>query len=1137
MIVPVVVEGQSLRWYGRIPEIADNSIEFVQLEFRFPEDWDNMVIVAQFTQTKTYNCLLVNNRCFLPMELVAGPCEVSVFGYLNEEVTRGTTIPLKLNISRSGFVSSAETPIPPTPDLYAQLIEYFSSIAGSGGGGSGGGTINPEDIAAAVEGYLSKNPPEVPDLSDEVERAEKAASDAEAAADRAEEAAKVTTDLDTTLTQAGKAADAKAVGDAISKLSGGKDGGYYTPAVTQPNSETIQFAFTPSKADMPNVNPVTVSLPNPGGDVADEDLPLIGSTDEITPMQAFQAFIKGRQVMLQLTAEDTNLLFTSFSIAGSSDLYSGMIFSTIVGLTGDFNRPQCDVIVLVGSAEGKTWSVMHQQLPVMADVPTDEYIKGLIEAALKNHPGSGGNVELDTTLTQSGKAADAKAVGDKIAEITGISLVEPADNDIPKVYFTGTLPTSKTEEGERLMMHYISKTADFVYPVTLNVQGASSTSYPKKNFTLKPYKDSTYEKKQKLTFKNWPEMNKFVLKAHWIDHSHVRNVGTAKIWGKIVKSRSDYNSLPEELRNAPNNGATDGFTVKVFCNGVYQGLYEWIVPKDKLFGQDSDIATHSILNSESNNQPTCAFATTSPSMSGNWSEELQDSLSDDISNSFSNLIKFVAGSTDEDFVANAENYFDVQSVIDFDIFARVFCIVDNVCRNQIFFTYDGAKWYEGCWDVDAVLGLPPTTRGFFAYDTEFQKGYIAYKDSGVTNLLYQRVETLFMDRFKSRYAELRSGVLSIENILDVYERLTDVITTYDGLLAEDYASTTGGGKFSGIPYAKENNIQQIRTFVSQRVPYMDRIIENMTGEPGGGESGGGDAEPDIPETIPCTGITLSASELTFMAGGNQALTATVTPDGCTEAITWSSDNNAVATVDDGVVTAVGDGSCTVTAYCGDFNASCTVNVSGMSNNLLLAAVWSNGGIDGSTGEEIVWESQRRTNAIDISAYKNCILEANYTGGSSWVVLYDENSAFIGNTIIGSATSYIWLPDNVKYVRFVVAYTEGATLTVNVTTNENLWDTHEIKTGGYPNGTFSQSSNYKHIRVDYDSERELGSYKAWGATYLDANEEKLSFTQLKKNRPERISVPDNTVYIDFSTDTSGWASCYCSYFESFGSKTF
>ena len=522
---------------------------------------------------------------------------------------------------------------------------------------------------------------------------------------------------------------------------------------------------------------------------------------------------------------------------------------------------------------------------------------------------------VDETLTEPGKAADAKAVGDASnllsEEIVGHVSVEPEGEDIPKVYFTGTLPTSKAENDVKLTMHYISKTADFIYPVTLKVQGSSSVNYPKKNFTLKLYMDATYESKKKLAFKNWPEMNKFVLKAHWIDHSHVRNVGTAKIWGKIVKSRSDYNSLPEELRNSPNNGATDGFTVKVFANGVYQGLYEWIVPKDKLFGQDSGIATHSILNSELNNQPTCAFATTSPTVSGNWSEELQDSLSSDISTSFSNLIKFVAGSTDEAFVENAENYFDVQSVIDYNIFARIFCIVDNLCRNQIFFTYDGAKWYEGVWDLDAILGLPPTTRGFFAYNTEFQTGYIAYKDYGVTNLLYQRVETLFMDRFKARYAELRSSVLSIENILDVYERLTDVITTYDGLLAEDYASTTGDGAFTGIPYKTENTIQQIRNFVAQRIPYMDEVVEAMS------------------QHVPCTGISLNTDTLTFTSGGSQTLIATVTPDGCTDPVTWESNNTSVATVNGGVVTAVTNGNATITARCGDYSATCAVTVSGI----------------------------------------------------------------------------------------------------------------------------------------------------------------------------------------------------------------
>ena len=601
--------------------------------------------------------------------------------------------------------------------------------------------------------------------------------------------------------------------------------------------------------------------------------------------------------------------------------------------------------------------------------------------------------------------------------------VEPADDDIPKVYFTGTLPTSKDEEDVRLTMHYISKTADFIYPVTLKVQGSSSVNYPKKNFTLKPYKDSTYEKKQKLVFKNWPEMNKFVLKAHWVDHSHVRNVGTAKLWGKVVASRSDYDSLPEELRNAPNNGATDGFTVKVFCNGVYQGLYEWIVPKDKLFGQDSDIATHSILNSEWNNQPTCAFATTSPTMDGNWSEELHDSMSITTSISFAKLIKFVAGSTDEEFVANAENYFDVQSVIDYNIFARIFCIVDNLCRNQIFFTYDGVKWYEGLWDVDAILGLPPTQRGFFAYNTEFQTGYIAYKDWGVTNLLYQRVENLFLDRFKARYAELRSGALSIENILEVYERLTDVITTYDGLLAEDYASTTGDGKFTGIPYTSENNIQQIRAFVSQRIPYMDEVVENMTGESGGEVN---PDELDVPETVPCTGITLDKTELSFDGVGTQPITATVTPSDTTDTVVWVSSNPAVASIsvlgNVCTVQSVSNGDATITVTCGDYSASCSVAVSGIEvMNLLDGVTWEDGLLSYINGEP-VGNGARHTNPIDVQnlvGTEFAVFADAESGDANRIIFFDTDMGVVGFVTSSGKPYNAIVPENAAYAKLCV----------------------------------------------------------------------------------------------------------------------
>lgn len=508
--------------------------------------------------------------------------------------------------------------------------------------------------------------------------------------------------------------------------------------------------------------------------------------------------------------------------------------------------------------------------------------------------------------------AQYKDIASKINSGAIGNSIEPLDDDLPNVYITGALPTSKADGDLPITIHYISKTLDFKNYGTLKVQGASSAGYPKKNFTLKLYKDEQHINKDKKEFKQWGKLNKFVLKAHWMDCSHIRNVGTAKIWGKIAKSRSDYNTLPEEFRNSPNAGATDGFTVRVFANGIYQGLYEWIVPKDKLFGQDSDNPNHSILNSELNNNVTCAFNTTTPNVTtSTWSEELQDTLSPTITTSFSNLIKFVAGSTDADFIANAENYFDVQSVIDYDIFARIFCIVDNLCRNQIFFTYDGVKWYEGAWDLDAVLGLPPTTRGFYAYNTEFQNGYVAYADYKVTNLLYQRVETLFMNRFKARYNELRDDILSIEGILHVYEKLTNVIKTYDGLLEEDYASTTGEGKFTAIPYQKENNIQQIRTFLSKRLIYMDECINSMH------------------VAVPCTNITLNNTVLSFTTTDTQTLTTTLTPTNTTDTVTWSVSPTGVCTIDNGVITPIKDGNCVVTATCGTKTATCNVTVTGV----------------------------------------------------------------------------------------------------------------------------------------------------------------------------------------------------------------
>ena len=81
------------------------------------------------------------------------------------------------------------------------------------------------------------------------------------------------------------------------------------------------------------------------------------------------------------------------------------------------------------------------------------------------------------------------------------------------------------------------------------------------------------------------------------------------------------------------------------------------------------------------------------------------------------------------------------------------------------------------------------------------------------------------------------------------------------------------------------------------------------------------------QTVAVESVTLNKTELTLEVGGEETLTATVTPDNATDkTVTWSSDNTAVATVENGKITAVAAGNATITAKAGDKTAACIVTV-------------------------------------------------------------------------------------------------------------------------------------------------------------------------------------------------------------------
>ena len=89
--------------------------------------------MVQFSQCDEIYSIVLGfdgTSCKLPSELHAGAVKMSVFGYDAESDTtvRATTVPITLNIRESGFVGDDDTPIPPTPDLYTQLLQKIAEI-------------------------------------------------------------------------------------------------------------------------------------------------------------------------------------------------------------------------------------------------------------------------------------------------------------------------------------------------------------------------------------------------------------------------------------------------------------------------------------------------------------------------------------------------------------------------------------------------------------------------------------------------------------------------------------------------------------------------------------------------------------------------------------------------------------------------------------------------------------------------------------------------------------------------------------------------------------------------------------------------------------------------------------------------
>ena len=128
---------------------------------------------------------------------------------------------------------------------------------------------------------------------------------------------------------------------------------------------------------------------------------------------------------------------------------------------------------------------------------------------------------------------------------------------------------------------------------------------------------------------------------------------------------------------------------------------------------------------------------------------------------------------------------------------------------------------------------------------------------------------------------------------------------------------------------------------------------------------------DEEQTIAVESVTLNKTELTLEVGGEETLTVTVAPDDATDkAVTWTSDNTAIATVENGKVTAVAAGRATITAKAGDKTAACAVTIK--------EALTEDTDFDALVSDKVTEDEWKA--AFSESAFKNCTIKHSGTSG-------------------------------------------------------------------------------------------------------------------------------------------------------------
>lgn len=346
----------------------------------------------------------------------------------------------------------------------------------------------------------------------------------------------------------------------------------------------------------------------------------------------------------------------------------------------------------------------------------------------------------------------------------------------------------------------------------IEYRGASSQSYPKKSFRLEFWKDIHGEETRDVHLLGMRSDDDWNLQAMYNEPIRIRSKVSFELWRKI--DTLHYNDdEPKAI-----NGVRQEYA-ELFLNNDYQGIYllsERVDRKQlqlnkfdngkikgelyKGIGWGQGTTTLTYLPMYDNTKELWdGFEYKYPQENINWSN-LYD------------WIDFVINTDDASFFDNYQPKFDIDNAINYFLFLNLLRSTDNTGKNLFIAKYsDGTPYFYVPWDLDGSFGIIWNGNKENVTEGILMNGF--YK-----RLIYENKENGFVEKLKNRWNELRSNVLSKENLLQSFNKEFQFLKENGVYERELMAWEAGFLDYSSITYTYD--------WLQRRLIYLDNAFNN-----------------------------------------------------------------------------------------------------------------------------------------------------------------------------------------------------------------------------------------------------------------------------------------------------------------------